>query len=507
MNEPRTDNLDDFEHFIRHSDFGKILELASTLKGQKSQLVIIARGQREGPRGAFARTLPTRSAKKVKTEPEEHQEGTPDDDDPSIRLEEPPEPEEQQHFSPDGGLHGGGNGERPLSRRGRQPTDSFDSAAELIRTTLISPPEEGANPGTDVMGRGECLITDSLIDETIKSLADELKLCLDLKKQLRAMPRRGSRYPERRPMEDRGANLGVSKQISWNSKAEDGGRNGSRDVGEEPKPLVSKFAKWQTDILIQWMIDHREHPFPTNDDIRNLARATLLTDTQVVNWTTNVRKRNLRATIEREKKPHHFLDYLFLATDREKKMLNAHPNAMDFSYFDTEGTGNSFQGSFPPAFKPGLGHPTAVDSHSNKYYQHSDIHFRNATALPVPPKAPRNTDQIFRRGKRLSNLMKSREVKEERVVKEREGERLVLQEYAPHGIADLPPGCFDESERKHCAGDFNEHVFDDGEAMAESEGHCGDLNERKAVSFSCNSMAEAPFDENAEDYLMKLMWS
>ncbi len=44
-----------------------------------------------------------------------------------------------------------------------------------------------------------------------------------------------------------------------------------------------------------------------------------LTKSQVVNWTTNVRKRNLKATVEKGKKPHHFLDFLFLANDRDEK--------------------------------------------------------------------------------------------------------------------------------------------------------------------------------------------
>ena len=39
----------------------------------------------------------------------------------------------------------------------------------------------------------------------------------------------------------------------------------------------------------------------------------------MVNWTTNVRKRNLKATVEKGKKPHHFLDFLFLADNRERK--------------------------------------------------------------------------------------------------------------------------------------------------------------------------------------------
>jgi hypothetical protein len=51
----------------------------------------------------------------------------------------------------------------------------------------------------------------------------------------------------------------------------------------------------------------------------NLCTATNLSYSQVVNWTTNVRKRNLKATVEGGKKPHHFLDFVFLAHDRERR--------------------------------------------------------------------------------------------------------------------------------------------------------------------------------------------
>jgi len=45
----------------------------------------------------------------------------------------------------------------------------------------------------------------------------------------------------------------------------------------------------------------------------------------VVNWTTNVRKRNLKATVEKGKKPHHFLDFLFLADNRFKLTIAPAP--------------------------------------------------------------------------------------------------------------------------------------------------------------------------------------
>jgi hypothetical protein len=48
-----------------------------------------------------------------------------------------------------------------------------------------------------------------------------------------------------------------------------------------------------------------------------LMDRTGLDQSQIVNWTTNVQKRNIKATIEGIKKPHHFIDFLFLAQDRD----------------------------------------------------------------------------------------------------------------------------------------------------------------------------------------------
>lgn len=82
--------------------------------------------------------------------------------------------------------------------------------------------------------------------------------------------------------------------------------------------IAIKYAKWQTDILMNWMIAHFDQPFPEADDIAQLMTKTGLSQSQVINWTTNVRKRNRKATCEGSKKPHHFIDFLFLKQDRIK---------------------------------------------------------------------------------------------------------------------------------------------------------------------------------------------
>ena len=97
-----------------------------------------------------------------------------------------------------------------------------------------------------------------------------------------------------------------------------GGKSSSSDSCSNDAIAV-KYSKWQTDILMDWMIANRDDPFPKHDAIAELTQRTGLSQSQIVNWTTNVRKRNIRATCEKGKKPHHFIDFLFLAHDREKK--------------------------------------------------------------------------------------------------------------------------------------------------------------------------------------------
>ncbi|GAX14089.1 hypothetical protein FisN_8Hh075 [Fistulifera solaris] len=89
--------------------------------------------------------------------------------------------------------------------------------------------------------------------------------------------------------------------------------------GSKKEAIAIKYAKWQTDILMKWMVDHSEEPFPDQTAIAQLMSQTGLSQSQVVNWTTNVRKRNKKATCQGGKKPHHFIDFMFLVQEREQQ--------------------------------------------------------------------------------------------------------------------------------------------------------------------------------------------
>ena len=121
------------------------------------------------------------------------------------------------------------------------------------------------------------------------------------------------------------------------------------------------------------IIIFQEHPFPTSAEMNNLATATELTYSQIVNWTTNVRKRNLKATVEKGKKPHHFLDFLFLADSRDKNesqgLLNRKKrskqrarssNRKRTSSFKLP-TNNNYSGSYE-AQTPSLNTPTSMQT-------------------------------------------------------------------------------------------------------------------------------------------------
>ena len=261
------------------------------------------------------------------------------------------------------------------------------------------------------------------------------------------------------------------------------------------------------------MIDNRFHPFPSSEEVQELATAANLSVKQVTNWVTNTRKRNMKATIEGAKKPHHFLDYLFLATDREKRMRAKHPN-LDMSMFDNMMPAKAAVGhattSHPRTIPPPP--PVPATSHSGGYtgdYKLNSLAYQpNASGYFVPPashrhqpvappRVPSNTDEIFRpRGNAAATQMQQTERAKER-------ESLGSQVFARS-----PPGTYDN---KLYMDDIEEGVQPSVAAGAMPYGsglaQTGDIQQTASkVSFDpVDALGGAPFDEVGEDYIRSLL--
>eukprot|EP00540_Astrosyne_radiata_P019884 CAMPEP_0116824686 /NCGR_PEP_ID=MMETSP0418-20121206/1534_1 /TAXON_ID=1158023 /ORGANISM="Astrosyne radiata, Strain 13vi08-1A" /LENGTH=585 /DNA_ID=CAMNT_0004453083 /DNA_START=301 /DNA_END=2059 /DNA_ORIENTATION=+ len=84
----------------------------------------------------------------------------------------------------------------------------------------------------------------------------------------------------------------------------------------EQKGIATKYDKITTDYLNEWMCDNIQHPYPSQNEIASISLGCSLSPSQVNNWATNVRKRNLKGT---KKTPHGFLDFKFKAMRHDKR--------------------------------------------------------------------------------------------------------------------------------------------------------------------------------------------
>jgi hypothetical protein len=160
---------------------------------------------------------------------------------------------------------------------------------ETMQATLHLQQKLLSNPNVPrtVVRRGQYPITDAIIDDSLRIL--------------------------RREYED------LQNYAQDPKAAQSVDQLSSKKNGSKKEAIAIKYSKWQTDILMRWMVDHSEEPFPDQTAIAQLMSQTGLSQSQVVNWTTNVRKRNKKATCQGGKKPHHFIDFMFLVQEREQQ--------------------------------------------------------------------------------------------------------------------------------------------------------------------------------------------
>lgn len=183
---------------------------------------------------------------------------------------------------------------RPFLPNTALQPDQVMVAVERMQQALLQRPR-----GSETIPRGRYPVTDSIMEDSMLLLQQEHEC------------------GEQWLVQQQQVSSKVKEEGTTTSKR---GRATTAIAAASKKEAIAiKYAKWQTDILMNWMIEHKEAPFPDQEAIEWLMSRTGLTNTQVVNWTTNVRKRNRKATCEDGKKPHHFIDFLFLAHDRETK--------------------------------------------------------------------------------------------------------------------------------------------------------------------------------------------
>jgi Homeobox KN domain len=257
-----------------------------------------------------------------------------------------------------------------LSKASLQP-DEVLLAVERMQEALLQ------RPGNrETIPRGRYPITDSIMEDSMLLLQQEHEC--------------GEQWLQEQQQ------LGNQHDVSSKTKEEGttnkrGRATGASKTSGKKEAIGIKYSKWQTDILMNWMIEHKEQPFPDQQAVEWLTVRTGLSNSQVVNWTTNVRKRNRKATCEEGKKPHHFIDFLFLAHDREIKARPPQPPVTTSQYgaptYRKKATPSSVSqpkarpsSRMPPPPPPPPPSPHPLE----RYQQHQQSQYLGEEAAPVP---------------------------------------------------------------------------------------------------------------------------
>ncbi|XP_017756121.1 PREDICTED: homeobox protein PKNOX2-like isoform X2 [Eufriesea mexicana] len=102
----------------------------------------------------------------------------------------------------------------------------------------------------------------------------------------------GSPSPAPSEDEDEGCGTGT---VTSNHSTSHGGNHSSVKKGRQKRGVLPKQA---TSIMRTWLFEHLVHPYPTEDEKRQIASQTNLTLLQVNNWFINARRRILQPMLD-----------------------------------------------------------------------------------------------------------------------------------------------------------------------------------------------------------------
>ncbi|XP_033325194.1 homeobox protein PKNOX2 isoform X2 [Megalopta genalis] len=100
--------------------------------------------------------------------------------------------------------------------------------------------------------------------------------------------------PSPAPSEDEADGCGTGTATS-NHSSTHGGSHSSIKKGRQKRGVLPKQA---TSIMRTWLFEHLVHPYPTEDEKRQIASQTNLTMLQVNNWFINARRRILQPMLD-----------------------------------------------------------------------------------------------------------------------------------------------------------------------------------------------------------------
>ncbi|XP_068979924.1 homeobox protein PKNOX2-like isoform X2 [Bombus flavifrons] len=101
--------------------------------------------------------------------------------------------------------------------------------------------------------------------------------------------------PSPAPSEDEEEGCGTGTATSNHSSSGHGGNHSSVKKGRQKRGVLPKQA---TSIMRTWLFEHLVHPYPTEDEKRQIAGQTNLTLLQVNNWFINARRRILQPMLD-----------------------------------------------------------------------------------------------------------------------------------------------------------------------------------------------------------------